>query len=112
MPVSFRFEEFVLDLRDVSLRDQNGQITLRRKSFAVLCHLLENAGRLARKDQIIQAVWPSASASDVSLAQCVSEIRVALRDREQRIIRTVSGSGYIFAAALLPPATGPREPAP
>jgi DNA-binding winged helix-turn-helix (wHTH) protein len=111
MPVSFRFEEFVLDLRDVSLRDQNGQITLRRKSFAVLCHLLENAGRLARKDQIIQAVWSTASASDVSLAQCVSEIRVALRDREQRIIRTVSGCGYIFTAALLPPAAGAREPA-
>jgi DNA-binding winged helix-turn-helix (wHTH) protein len=118
MPVStqamFRFEEFVLDLGDVSLRDRHGRITLRRKSFAVLRHLLENAGRLAEKDQIIQAVWPTSSASDVSLAQCVSEIRVALRDRDQRIIRTVPGCGYIFAAALLPPggaAAAPHEPA-
>jgi DNA-binding winged helix-turn-helix (wHTH) protein len=114
MPVStqetFRFEEFVLDLRDVSLRDRHGQIALRRKSFAVLCHLLRNAGRLAPKDQIIEAVWPDLVASDTSLAQCVSEIRIALRDDRQRIIRTVAGRGYIFVAPLLPPAAMSAEP--
>jgi DNA-binding winged helix-turn-helix (wHTH) protein len=108
MPVSaeatFRFEDFVFNPRDASLRDQRGQIALRRKSFAVLCHLLENAGRLVTKDEIILEVWPGLAASDASLAQCVSEIRVALRDREQRIIRTVAGRGYIFAADLSQPA--------
>jgi DNA-binding winged helix-turn-helix (wHTH) protein len=108
MPVSaegtFRFEDFVFNPRDASLRDQRGQIALRRKSFAVLCHLLENAGRLVTKDEIILEIWPGLAASDASLAQCVSEIRVALRDREQRIIRTVAGRGYIFAADLSQPA--------
>jgi DNA-binding winged helix-turn-helix (wHTH) protein len=114
MPISaeatFRFEEFVLDLRDVSLRDRHGHIALRRKSFAVLCYLLENAGRLAEKDHIIDAIWSGLAASDASLAQCVSEIRVALRDREQRIIRTVAGRGYIFAARLSQPAAATAVP--
>src|SRR5262245_12652364 len=75
---TFRFEEFVLNLREVSLRDHDGEIALRRKSFAVLCHLIENAGRLVTKDELILTVWSGRAASDTSLAQCVSEIRVAL----------------------------------
>ena len=63
-------------------------------------------GRLVAKDEIIRAVWPGLTVSDASIAQCVSEIRSALRDREQRIIRTVLGRGYLFAASLSRPMAG------
>src|SRR5205814_8706259 len=60
---------------------------------------------------VLRAVWPGLTVSDASIAQCVSEIRGALRDREQRIIRTVPGRGYVFAASLSRPIAG-AGPAP
>ncbi|WP_284416605.1 MULTISPECIES: AAA family ATPase [unclassified Bradyrhizobium] len=66
----------------------------------MLCHLVRNAGRLVSKDDIIAAVWPTANVSDASLAQCISEVRLALRDQNQQLIRTVVGRGYRFVAMV------------
>jgi class 3 adenylate cyclase/tetratricopeptide (TPR) repeat protein len=97
---TFRFEEFALDLRRGCLLDDGGEVELRPKSFEVLRYLVVNAGRLARKDEIISSVWSNLAVSDASLAQCMSEIRFALRDHDQHIIRTVARRGYLFAAPV------------
>ena len=73
---------------------------LRPKSFAVLKYLVENAGRLVAKDELINAIWPSVSVTDESLTHCVSDIRRALSDSDQRLIRTVARRGYLFTAAV------------
>lgn len=96
----FCFEGFTLDLRRGCLRGAHGEINLRPKSFAVLCYLVENAGRLVAKDELIMAVWPSVVVTDESLARCISDVRLALRDANQRIIRTMPRRGYLFAAAV------------
>ncbi|CAL78325.1 conserved hypothetical protein; putative ATPase [Bradyrhizobium sp. ORS 278] len=57
---------------------------------------------------MIAAVWPTANVSDASLAQCVSEVRLALGDEQQRLIRTVVGRGYRFDAAVTALADGGR----
>jgi DNA-binding winged helix-turn-helix (wHTH) protein/tetratricopeptide (TPR) repeat protein len=97
---TFWFEGFALDLDRGCLIGQDGEIELRPKSFEVLCCLIGQAGRLVRKDEIMKAVWPNVVVSDASLAQCVSEVRLALRDSEQQIIRTVARRGYLFAAPV------------
>lgn len=96
----FSFQEFTLDLRRGCLRNADHEIELRPKSFAVLRHLVENAGRLVSKDELIEQVWANVTVSDVSLARCVSDIRLALRDQAQRIIRTVPRRGYLFAVPI------------
>ncbi len=96
----FKFGVFVLDLKRGHLRDQDGEIALRPKSFEVLRYLVEHAGRLILKQEIIQAVWPDVAVTDGSLTQCVRDVRVALRDDGQEIIRTVSRRGYLFDAAV------------
>ena len=110
----FSFEEFRLDLRRGCLRDARHEIDLRPKSFAVLRHLLENAGRLVSKDELIELVWSNVTVSDVSLARCVSDVRHALRDHAQRIIRTVPRRGYLFAVpvsrTMKRPAEASHEP--
>jgi adenylate cyclase len=73
---------------------------LRPKSFEVLCYLVENAGRLVPKEELIKAIWRNVSVTDESLARCVSDVRLALDDSEQRIIRTLLRRGYLFAAAV------------
>jgi TolB-like protein/Tfp pilus assembly protein PilF len=96
----FQFEGFALDPMRRSLRTGGREIELRPKSFDVLLHLVELAGRLAAKDEIIAAVWPNVVATDESLARCVSDIRHALGDSGQAIIKTVPGRGYLFAAPV------------
>jgi len=68
----FRFDRFTLDLVRGALLDADGaELALRPKSFALLRHLVENAGRLIDRDEIMEAVWPGVVVTDDSIAQCV-----------------------------------------
>src|SRR5215470_13855792 len=97
----FRFEGFTLDLTRRSLRAGNRVIELRPKSFEVLAYLVEHAGKPAAKDDIIQAVWPNVTVTEESLTRCVSDIRLALDDSRQRIIKTLPRRGYVLAAPIV-----------
>lgn len=113
---AYRFAGYTLDLRRGCLRREDREIELRPKSFDVLRLLVENSGRLMSKDEIIEAVWPSVTVTDESLARCVSDVRSALADAERRIVKTVARRGYVFAApvSLLAPdrpdASGDERP--
>jgi adenylate cyclase len=94
------FEGFTLDVARRVLRKRDSEVELRPKSFDVLCCLVANAGRVVAKDSIIETVWPNVVATDESLARCVSDVRLALGDRAQRIIKTVPSRGYLFAVPV------------
>ena len=97
---SFSFEGYTLDLRRGCLRRDDREIELRPKSFELLRYLVENAGRLLPKDELIKVVWPNVTVADDSLARCVSDVRLALNDSDQRIIKTMLRRGYLFAAPV------------
>jgi TolB-like protein/DNA-binding winged helix-turn-helix (wHTH) protein len=105
---AFRFEGFTLDLGRASVRRGGEELELRPKSFDVLRYLVENAGRVVSKDEIFAAVWPGISVTDDSLVQCIRDIRQALEDDAQRLIKTVPRRGYLFDA-LVTPVTPPDE---
>ena len=90
------FADFTLDLTRGCLQRGKDEIKLRPKSFEVLKYLVENNGRLIAKNELIQAVWLDTAVTDDSLVQCLKDIRHALRDEAQQIIKTVHGRGYIF----------------
>jgi TolB-like protein len=95
-----RFESFTLDLDRLSLVGPLGQMELRRKSFELLRYLVEHAGRVVTKEEIIDAVWPDVTVSDDSVTQCMSEVRRALGEQSHRMIKTVPRRGYLFDAAI------------
>ena len=97
---AYSFAGFTVDLRQARLRTGEREIELRPKSFALLCYLVENAGRLVPKDELVQAIWPNVFVTDDSLTRCVSDVRLALNDGERRIIKTVLGRGYLFAVPV------------
>src|SRR5262245_19502788 len=97
----FRFEGFALDLTRRALRAGDRVVELRPKSFDVLAYLVERAGRPAGKDEIIHAVWPDVTVTEESLTRCVSDIRLALDDSAQRIIKTLPRRGYVLAAPVI-----------
>ncbi|HLN99197.1 MAG TPA: tetratricopeptide repeat protein [Pyrinomonadaceae bacterium] len=90
------FAEFTLDLTRGCLLHLEQEIKLRPKSFEVLKYLVENNERLISKDELISAVWIDTAVTDSSLVQCLKDIRHALQDEGQQIIKTVHGRGYIF----------------
>ena len=95
-----RFELFTLDLDRLSLVGPLGQMELRRKSFELLRYLVEHAGRVVTKEEIIDAVWPDVTVSDDSVTQCISEVRRALGEQSHRMVKTVPRRGYLFDAAI------------
>jgi hypothetical protein len=58
------------------------------------------------KAEIAGAVWPETAVMDNTLAQCLVEIRRALGDDSQKLIRTVVGRGYLFTLPLKTPVVG------
>ena len=99
--VVYCFGTFILDVRRGSLQQDEREIRLRPKSYAVLRYLAENAGRLVGKDELIAVVWPDVVVTDESVARCISDVRRALDDTRQEIIRTVPRRGYLLAAPVL-----------
>jgi adenylate cyclase len=104
----FSFEGFTLDLTRRSLRAGVRDIELRPKNFDVLAYLVEHAGKPATRDEIIQAIWSDVTVTEESLTRCVSDIRLALGDGAQRIIKTLPRLGYVLAAPVV--CTDPSAP--
>src|SRR5688572_18137645 len=64
--------------------------------------LVENAGRLVTKQEILDAVWPATAVEENNLNHNVSVLRKALGERVtgQQYIETVPRVGYRFAAPV------------
>src|SRR3989442_13258503 len=109
----YSFGEFTLDLERGMLRRGGEEVALRPKSFEVLTYLVEHHGQLVAKSALIEAAWPDTAVGDNSLAQCLFDIRRALGDDSQQLIRTVARRGYVFTASATPPVRElPRHPCP
>jgi adenylate cyclase len=92
-----------------------GEINLRPKSFEALRYLVENPGRLIPRDEFIKAVWPNTTVTDESLTNCIGDVRRAIGDRHQTIVKTMPRRGYIFTAEVTAEGfvdgrLGPRTP--
>ena len=90
------FDGFTLDLTRGCLFRGAEEVKLRPKPFEALKYLVENPGRLISKTELIEVIWPDTAVTDDSLVQCLIEVRRALNDDAQLMIKTVPRRGYIF----------------
>src|SRR5499425_3449334 len=97
----FQFAGYTLDIARNELRSADREVALRPKSFELLRYLLENPDRLVTREELLKAVWANVTVTDQALAHCVSEVRDAIGDDHQAIIKTVPRRGYRFAAPVL-----------
>lgn len=122
MPAPFRFEEFDLDLERYELRRSGEAVKLERIPMELLILLLQNNGKLVRREVINRRLWGENAYQDTdhSVNTAVNKLRYILRDdpRDPRFIQTVVGQGYRFIAEvaaepILPePILNGSEPAP
>jgi len=96
----FRFEPFQLDVGERRLVRSGELVSLRPKVFDTLCILVENHGRLIRKDELMQRLWPDSVVEENNLDHNISKLRRALQDgaNGQKFIETVPRQGYRFIA--------------
>jgi len=100
-PLNYQFGEFTLDLVRGCVLKAGKEIKLRPKVYETLKYLVEHPGRLIGKPELMQAVWPDAFVTDDSLVQCTLELRRALDDRSQQLLKTVPRRGYLFTAEVI-----------
>jgi TolB-like protein len=94
----YKFEGLVLDLARGALLTPDGeQIPLRRKSFELLCLLVENVGQLIDRVTINRLIWPDVTVSDDGITQCIGDIRRAIGGDAHHVLKTVPGRGYRMA---------------
>lgn len=90
--------EFRLDAAAGTLSRDGEVVPIRAKTFAFLCHLARNRGRVVSRDELLDAVWPGLHVSEDSLTQCMSELRRTLGPQAQHMLRTVPKRGYLLAS--------------
>jgi len=103
-----RFGPFTLDPARAALMRDGVEVSLRRKTFALLAHLASRAGQVVSKRELMEQVWPGLVVTDDSLTQAICELRSALGDRAQLLIHTVARRGYRFDAVVAAAAAAPR----
>lgn len=77
-------------------------LRLGRRAVEILLVLLEHAGQVVSKQQLIARVWPKSVVEDTNLRVHVAALRKALGDGQagQRYIVTVAQRGYSFVAPV------------
>ncbi|WP_210528225.1 winged helix-turn-helix domain-containing tetratricopeptide repeat protein [Rubellimicrobium arenae] len=97
----YQFDGYTLDLGAGTLRHADQEIALRPKTYAVLTHLVSNAGRIIGRDELLDTVWADVTVTEDSLTQCISELRRALGDDGGGLLRTVPRRGYLFSGHIV-----------
>jgi len=78
------------------------RVLLSPKSFAVLKHLIDRAGRLVTHEEFFETVWPGVYVQPEVLKNQILSLRSVLEDdaRKPRFIETLSRRGYRFIARV------------
>lgn len=100
----FRIQGWLVepDLNQLSRDGHRVRITPR--DMQVLICLVQSAGRVVKRDDLINTVWQEAAVSDDALNLCISRLRKAFQDdaRHPQVIETIPKSGYRLIAPVEP----------
>jgi len=113
---SYRFGRFQLWADGTLLLRDGVAVPLAPKVLQTLLVLVQHAGTVVKKADLIETIWPDSIVEDTGLTRNISVLRHALSDEEQRLIITVARIGYRFAGPVEhgpdsvahPPQTDPR----
>lgn len=111
----YEFGPFRLDPSERLLLRDDKPVAVTARPFDALVVLLERAGRLVSKADLMSTVWPNCFIEESNVAVTISTLRKALADDgpEYVYIQTVAGRGYRFTGEVRRiPQTAPEEATP
>jgi predicted ATPase/DNA-binding winged helix-turn-helix (wHTH) protein len=92
-PVAYQFEGFELLPSRRALRRGGAEVSVTPRAFDLLVALVERAGELVSKNELLQLVWPKVVVEENNLQVQISVLRKLLGPHA---ISTVPGHGYTF----------------
>ena len=97
---TYGFGPFRLEVGERRLSCDGRAVPLRMKVFDTLRVLVEHAGRVLTKPELMQSIWPDAVVEENNLNHNISTLRRALGEEatSQKYIETVPRVGYRFVA--------------
>lgn len=97
-----RFGPFELNVAERSLSKANQIIPLGGRAYDILMALLESAGEVVPKSELIAKAWPDVTVEEGSLRVHLSALRKALGDGQfgNKYIANIQGRGYSFIAPV------------
>src|ERR1700760_359719 len=100
--IRLRFGPFELNVAERSLRKANQVIPLGGRAYDILIALLENAGEVVAKAELMAKAWPDVTVEEGSLRVHLSALRKALGDGQfgDKYIASIQGQGYRFIAPV------------
>jgi predicted ATPase/DNA-binding winged helix-turn-helix (wHTH) protein len=101
--VIFSFGPFRLYVARRTLERSTVAVNLGGRALELLIVLIERAGEVVSKNELMTRVWPGISVDDVSLRVHIAALRKALAEGEPdaRYVTTLSGRGYCFVAPVV-----------
>src|SRR5262245_43177664 len=107
----YEFGNFRLDASAKTLSRENEAVALTPKVFDTLQYLVEHAGQLLEKEELMQHIWHDRFVEESNLTFNIKMLRRALHDDAQqpRFIETVPRRGYRFIAEVKQTSRTPSE---
>ena len=96
----FTFDAYLLDERERRLLRGTQAVPLAPKLFDLLAELVQNAGHLLQKQDLLDKVWSDVAVEEGTLTRSISSLRRVLGSTADNrdYIQTVSKRGYRFIA--------------
>jgi predicted ATPase/DNA-binding winged helix-turn-helix (wHTH) protein len=91
--VVYESGEWEVDLTRRELRMRGDSVPLGGRAFAIFAVLLQSAGKLVTRDELMARVWPETIVEENTLEVHISALRKAL-GQERETLRTSFGRGY------------------
>ena len=100
--LTFKFDDFYLDVDDRRLTFRGQPVPLTPKAFQTLVVLLRNHGRVVEKECFLSEVWADTFVEETTLAQNIRTLRKTLGrfEKENEFIVTVPRRGYQFVGEV------------
>lgn len=98
----YEFGPFRLDLEERLLSSPEGDIPLAFKIFETLVLLIENKGRIVKKEEMMKKLWPDRYVEESNVSQNVFMLRKILGDSSgnDQYIENIPRRGYRFIATV------------
>jgi len=102
-PRTYEFGDFCLETGSRRLLRSGVPVAITVKAFDTLAALVEQAGRVVDKDELMRRIWSDAIVEEANLSQQIFLVRKALGDNaeDHRFIATVPRRGYRFVANIM-----------
>jgi DNA-binding winged helix-turn-helix (wHTH) protein/tetratricopeptide (TPR) repeat protein len=97
---SYVFDRFSLSDDGTLLLERGTAVAVAPKVLQTLLVLVEHAGQVVTKGELVRAVWPDTFVEETGLTRNISVLRQTLDDDGQRFIATIPRIGYRFVASV------------